>query len=166
MSGVLDRPRQRAVVDERAPDRPEAADLGKHRGLHQDAATSRGGDPPARPVGQVERIEQAEEEDEGGQQQLLPASPHPERRHHRDQSRPRLRLPGEQRPDHPRLERDVGIQQQRQRRLDPLPPLLQGPELAGPALGQRRAGVHVDHERFGHSLPRDLRRAVAGAVVD
>ena len=69
-------------------------------------------------------------------------------------------------PDHPGPERDVGIEQEGERGLDPAPPLLQSPELAGPALGQRRAGVHVEGERRGRRLPRGLRRAVAGAVVD
>ena len=75
-------------------------------------------------------------------------------------------LPGEQRPDRTRPERDVGIEQEDERGLDPTPPLLQRPELAGPALGQRRPGVDVEGERRGRCPSCNLRRVVTGTVVD
>ena len=114
----------------------------------------------------MERVEQAEEEDEGWEQEPFPSSLHPERRHHRDERRAALFLLGEQRTDHPRPERDIGIEQQSERRLDPPPTLLKSPQLAGPSIRKRSAAADFENQRGRCSLLRDLSRVVAGAVVD
>ena len=101
-----------------------------------------------------------------GQQEPFPSSLHPERRHHRDERRAALFLLSEQRTDHARPERDIGIEQQSERRLDPPPTLLKSPQLAGPSIRKRSAAADFENQRGRCSLLRDLSRVVAGAVVD
>ena len=79
---------------------------------------------------------------------------------------PALFLLGEQRTDHPRPERDIGIEQQSERRLDPPPTLLKSPQLAGPSIRKRSAAADFENQRGRCSLLRDLSRVVARAVVD
>ena len=163
---ALDRPGQRAIVDERAPDRAEAADLGERGGLHEDASTGGRGEPASASVHQAEGVKQTEEIDESGHQELFPAAFHPQRRHQRDQGRAASFLPPKQGPDHSRRERDVRVQQQDEWRFHPAAPLFEGPQLAAPSLRQRYAAQDFEGERGRGSPPRRLGRAVARPVVD
>ena len=71
---ALDRAGERAVVDELAPDRGEAADALVRFAAQQHASARRRRGPGRRIVDPGKRIELLEEEYEGGNQKLFPTS--------------------------------------------------------------------------------------------
>src|SRR5213076_2983543 len=93
-----------------------------------------------------ERIEQLEEEYEGGRQQLLGEAFAMELGHQRHERRAALRGKSVQRGDRASRKLDVGVEQQRERPAREVETLLERPRLPGPTGRQRAAREHADGE--------------------
>ncbi len=164
---------QRAIVDQGAADRGDAARLLQRIAAHQHAAAGRGGGRAPRIIDPGEGIEHLEKEDEGRHEHALGKALAAQFRHQRGQYQA-VRLRPRHEIGHCVLGTDdvgVGQQQVDRRRAGHGEghALLQRPELAGPAGRQRSAREHgqpLAGPDQGRRAARHVRGGVSALIVD
>ena len=167
---AFDRAGERAVVDDLVADHTEAAGPTQRGGADEDASACASSGARSRIVDLRERIELLEEEHERRDQEPLPGRPAPQHDHERDEIEALGLGLGDEASQLARVMLDVGVGEEHVPRVGHAlgaarEPLLQRPELAGPARLQRTSRDQIEPAVPAGGRARGIGGPVLAGVV-